>query len=408
MPKNEITDLTRRAIIDYLLECGDPFHGRLDHMEFLRRVWPLSEMPSEDSRFDDAESDIWQHTVNNHDWDHDELLFKRLQIETCSDDIFLKFVETALSPRVVSKMARIEERADAVNRHLARDGYTLVADERVSGWPVYHAQRSTVADPFVVRSPDEFPFSVNELTHTMIELLMNRGQAREVALLTFESGHFLDQTRYDNWNGGTYFWTLTLKTPAGIYARLSTEEREGAETRLKDTANELLRPYEFCGMDAAIIVPVANLQPDIREEARRWLNGEGVNNQGRVRSDNIAAREYDGLLFRSQNEIYLYKALKVKGLPFAPLPVFLRGGEQYKRLEPDFVIVKDGVLLIVEVDGDTVHRELPAVAEQRLRLFTNEGAHVHRVLASQCASDDQAAECVKDILNVIERQAKLK
>ena len=267
--KNTITDLTRRATIDYLLACGEPFHGRLDLMEFLRRVWLLSEMPSEDPRYDNAEQDIRQHTVNNEDWGHDYLLFQRLHIESCKDEVFLKFVETSLNPRVVSDKDQTEQRADAVNRYLARDGYCLKADERVSGWPVYHAKPSDLPDVFVSRPTDQFPLSLNELTHTMIELLMNRGQAREVALLAFASGHSLEETHYDNWNGGTYFWNLTIQVTSDVYARLSSDEKEEAETRIRDTGNELLRSYEHCRMRAAMLIPVINARPEIREEARR-------------------------------------------------------------------------------------------------------------------------------------------
>ena len=89
---------------------------------------------------------------------------------------------------------------------------------------------------------------------------------------------------------------------------------------------------------------------------------------------------------------------------FAPLPVFLRGGEQYQRLEPDFVVFKDGVTVVVEVDGDTVHRELPAEAEQRLRVFTDEGAKTRRVLASQCETEVQAQSVVNVILGMIKKE----
>jgi len=43
----------------------------------------------------------------------------------------------------------------------------------------------------------------------------------------------------------------------------------------------------------------------------------------------------DGLLFRSQPEINLYRAFKALGITFAPLPVFIRGGETY----PTFRII---------------------------------------------------------------------
>ena len=93
--------------------------------------------------------------------------------------------------------------------------------------------------------------------------------------------------------------------------------------------------------------------------------GQTVPAQGRVRSDNIAARQHDGLLFRSRPEILFYDALKKAGIPFAPLSVVLRGGVQYNRIEPDFVIYKDGIMMIVEIDGDLYHSETPAAAHAR-------------------------------------------
>ncbi len=68
----------------------------------------------------------------------------------------------------------------------------------------------------------------------------------------------------------------------------------------------------------------------------------------------------------SAPEIELYRALKAIGVTFAPLPVFVRGGKQYKRIEPDFVIIKDGIVMIVEVDGVAFHNESPQEAHERL------------------------------------------
>lgn len=58
--------------------------------------------------------------------------------------------------------------------------------------------------------------------------------------------------------------------------------------------------------------------------------------------------------FHSRPEIYLYHALKSFRITVAPLPVFIRGGADYRRLEPDFVIVLRGLLMVVEVDGEGV------------------------------------------------------
>ncbi|SDO46321.1 hypothetical protein SAMN04489798_3014 [Pseudomonas arsenicoxydans] len=112
----------------------------------------------------------------------------------------------------------------------------------------------------------------------------------------------------------------------------------------------------------------------------RYVKGEGVTNQGRVRSDNIASREHQGLLFRSKAEVTLFIALTRAQLPVAPLPVFVRIGKFYNRLEPDFVVIYKGLTFIIEVDGDTYHRESPAEADKRLVPLTWEGVEVRRIV----------------------------
>jgi hypothetical protein len=43
------------------------FNGKLEELKFLDRVFDLKNLPSTDSRFENAEGDIWQHTINNYD-----------------------------------------------------------------------------------------------------------------------------------------------------------------------------------------------------------------------------------------------------------------------------------------------------------------------------------------------------
>ena len=111
----------------------------------------------------------------------------------------------------------------------------------------------------------------------------------------------------------------------------------------------------------------------------------------------------DGLLFRSQPEINLYREFKALGITFAPLPVFIRGGETYRRIEPDFVLFKDGIFMIVEVDGDTVHRETPLEAHNRTMMLVLEGAHVERVNAKECDTVAKAQECAARILGILDK-----
>jgi hypothetical protein len=109
---NNITEITRRDIIELFREgyvehswIGDekffyPYYGRLTEIEFLKKLYPLDKMPSNDMRFENAEIDIWNHTVNNNnDWESD-WIFKddRFELFNGSDVVLLNFLCTVFHP----------------------------------------------------------------------------------------------------------------------------------------------------------------------------------------------------------------------------------------------------------------------------------------------------------------------
>jgi hypothetical protein len=170
------------------------------------------------------------------------------------------------------------------------------------------------------------PFQNPEpLLTTLARLFALEGLAAAVAVLS-NSAPSIEQVDYDNWNGGTDFYTLVLYVSASLYAQLG-EQRDRLEQMILDKAKPLLQHYRRDVLTAVSILPELTTDPKWREKAQAWLAGKGVTNQGRVRTDNIAPRSCDGLLFRSQPEIHLYQALKGLGVSFAPLPVFIRGGD---------------------------------------------------------------------------------
>ena len=68
---NNVSEVTRRFIIDSLSVGRSDWSGRLSEDEFLERLYDLSNTPSTDSRMRNAKSDIIQHRVNWNDWDDD-------------------------------------------------------------------------------------------------------------------------------------------------------------------------------------------------------------------------------------------------------------------------------------------------------------------------------------------------
>jgi hypothetical protein len=142
----DITEVTRHNIVDALLLRDGSFHGNMDYLDFLKHVWDLASMPSTDSRFANAEGDIWQHTVNNNDWDEGYLLYDYLGLRTCPDTTFLKFVDTAVHP-LVDDSPGISERVQEINKFLRPDGFRLVQTSEMSGRPIYTAKRIGAPGP---------------------------------------------------------------------------------------------------------------------------------------------------------------------------------------------------------------------------------------------------------------------
>jgi len=241
------------------------------------------------------------------------------------------------------------------------------------------------------------PFDADGIAGTLAHIAAAQGDAASVAALAVSVAR-LATTDYSGWNSDTEMLTLYLEVPTQIFAQLF-RVREDIQTSILAMLKPLIEAYPGYRASAVAIVPTDKVPANWREMAVAWLRGEGTTNQGRVRSDNIAARHYDGLLFRSQPEIHLYRALKAAGVSFAPLPVFIRGGKDYKRIEPDFIVVKDGMVAVIEVDGDTVHQESPAEAHARTTMLVHEGAHVERVKAGECDTPEKAKECAARILS---------
>lgn len=209
---------------------------------------------------------------------------------------------------------------------------------------------------------------------------------------------------HDNWNGGQDTWMLTLTIPAQAYFEL--ENREEIEKQIAEALTTAMEPMSDSDFFEVRVRAVLDRDPEWRRKVAQHLSGEGITNQGRVRSDNIAAREHDGLRFRSLAEVHFYHAMKATGIPFAPLAVVLKGGYQYKRIEPDFLIFRYGVVMEVEIDGDLFHTETPTAADVRMRMLIDEGVDHMRIEAAECDTPAKAKEAVASVLATIEKRKK--
>ncbi len=174
---NQITGVTRQDIIDIVrngvwiqLETPQydndrkeflrgfyekmPFFGRLSEIDFLSRIYDLDHMPSYDSRFKNASGDIWQHTVNNDDWEPYWFFSDdRFQLSNGNDDQFiLKFICEMLHPAVRLEQYKWEKYLERFNEILKPDGYELISVRIISGRDVYAARR--IDSVMIQREPE--------------------------------------------------------------------------------------------------------------------------------------------------------------------------------------------------------------------------------------------------------------
>lgn len=136
--KNRISSVTRRDIFDYIVDRSIAWSGRLDEIEFLYRLYDLDALPSFDSRFGDAESDIIQHRRANLDWP-DYWIFEdeRFDLVDGSDGALLKFLSEIVHPEVRSDQSEVETIVTGINKLLGPDGYELYASGTISGRKVF-------------------------------------------------------------------------------------------------------------------------------------------------------------------------------------------------------------------------------------------------------------------------------
>ncbi len=177
--QNKIHEITRRSIVDMLLLRETPFHGRLDYMEFLKRVWPLDQMPSWDNRFRIATHDIGTH-MRFGDWTDSYLLLERLNLATGPDEEFVRFLEAVVHPLAIPDEEAIRDVVSDINQHLRGSGFQVVEKTRISGKPIFEV----IPLGFVATSPQRTSWEkVDRQASAMRDQLARAGTEEEYQIV---------------------------------------------------------------------------------------------------------------------------------------------------------------------------------------------------------------------------------
>ena len=137
----QLSEATRRDIVDSIALEGVAWSGRLEEPDFLARLFDLKSLSSTDSRFPDAYGDIWQHRVNNYDWDESWVFTdSRFNLLHGPDEMFLRFLCETLHPVVRTDPEEVERLRQSYNLLLQQDGYEIVPKAHMAGRAVFTAR----------------------------------------------------------------------------------------------------------------------------------------------------------------------------------------------------------------------------------------------------------------------------
>ena len=249
---SQISEITKRDIRETLSSLN--LWGRLDEITFLDRLYDLDALPSYDSRFKTAREDIVKHRIANNDWD-DDWIFNddRFGLRDGSDQVFLSFLAELLHPVVRSDREEVASLARTINGLLAPDGYRLVVKEQISGRPLYGAT-DIEPQPLQTRSTaTHFREDPGPLLATVARLAELDGSELEREVLRSAEPR-LEEPEYDNWDGGTYYYTLTLVVPVDLFARLG-DQVSVIEERISGRIKGVLRAPDHHHITAVLIQP---------------------------------------------------------------------------------------------------------------------------------------------------------
>lgn len=178
------------------------YYGCINEIDFLKRLYPLDQMPSLDERYENAEMDIWQHTINNDDfpfcWIFED---ERFPLKNGSDEELLKFLCEIFHPAVRNEKGYWKEYLIKINSLLRADGYELYERERISNRFVYSWRQISFME---AQSGGYLPFSIRnkkEIEEKRLNIpTITKKVRKEIITLFNQYDEILNRTDETNWN----------------------------------------------------------------------------------------------------------------------------------------------------------------------------------------------------------------
>jgi ABC-type lipoprotein export system ATPase subunit len=161
--KQKISNKTKIELFKALLKEKKLFRFIEENdlmMDFLTSIWDLDSMPSEDYRFENAYDDIYQHIINNNDWEYRELFVQRLELFR-DDVVFIRFLENIVKSQYRESDDEVISFVILINSYLEKEQLWLTVWEYDEfDQPIYSIQNIENNKEHLDVIPNSIPFYV--------------------------------------------------------------------------------------------------------------------------------------------------------------------------------------------------------------------------------------------------------
>ena len=258
----KISAETRRSIFDKIMSHADflgVFQGGnyedQNIVDFLKMIWDLPAMPSEDPRFKNAEADARQHLINNDDWDLTYTFEQRFNLLAGDTKHFIKFVEACVSPFVRSSSEEIMQYVEEINPLLNRDNCELAIEDYIDERPHY-----------IIKSGTGFSFDRKDIYSNSYTIYVDK-------LGNNKPCFFLKSITWDDYGHKTSFY-LDYVREDGSYSRVGKVKicKKNAATTLDVIPESFLSlDLDYCSLGQETSY-YSNIKNILGDNAMSFLN----------------------------------------------------------------------------------------------------------------------------------------
>lgn len=199
------------------------YNGSVSEFDFLSDLYDLKNLPSKDNRYNNAYDDIYQHTINNDDWNHGWVFNdSRFNLKGCEDEELLKFICKVFHPSVRSENGYWKGLLENIQLLLKPDGYELYIVDRISGRDVYDWRELTEIE---VASNRFIPFSERYKNHSlqMPRISFNKRKALVELMHRYEENILI--TNDTGWQEYKYSCQIVMDEIKGFYTPKAYNDR---------------------------------------------------------------------------------------------------------------------------------------------------------------------------------------